>query len=187
MVGWQVLNIAPRPATMKNGANKTRAKEGKDMSVRIYIKQDPSLKIVPVYGRGYHLLELGELRIVIHGIREGPGSYWSADHLDDFFPEEFGPYIERVTFHGTVYHEGARALGVYRFAGAEAIVEATSDAGIYNLRISGSTLESVRLLHNVIRAGTILPIESWEKEQIRRRATWAIILAVLRLKRANAL
>lgn len=102
--------------------------------------------------------------------------------LGDFVGEiSLREYFYFKTFPG-------RARGVYTYKDAVGVVDLPGEA--YWVEIHGKTVENVVRLYQLIRAGKILPVESWEVEQIhpsRIRSIWEKVFGVFKTKKANAL
>lgn len=59
-----------------------------------------------------------------------------------------------------------RLRGIYKFDDAEAVVGGVEH---FVVTVNGPSIEGVRRLYCRIRAGTILPVDNWEAEQVKPR------------------
>lgn len=128
------------------------------------------------------------IKVRMHGVPEGAGYHHSTDSgglryvdvkvslLCPQFPSpkmaEWGPFSIRETIP-ELLSTNLRCQGIYQFGEAEATIttEAVSRSNegrelAQVIEVNSPDLASLVELYRRIRAGTITPVESWEKEQI---------------------
>lgn len=115
-------------------------------------------------------------------LQEGDRLYFSLD-MGDPIPPFTEDVVEEVSLYDYFSTFPTRARGVYKYKDATAQLDLPGTN--YILQIRGRCLTNVVDLYHQIRAGIILPTESWEAKQTSRRAIWEKVLVALRLKRTN--
>ena len=100
---------------------------------------------------------------------EDDGRFYLLLHrLEDGVPEIVKDAVGEISFYEWFLTEPERIRGRYELESAFATVDLVSveKKDKYIVRIVSKTMEDARKLYYAIRAGTILPVESWEEEQI---------------------
>ncbi|MEK9134740.1 MAG: hypothetical protein AAB451_00315 [Patescibacteria group bacterium] len=128
--------------------------------------------------RSYKTYFLGDIQIK----NDHDGNFYlNVDDLAGVVPYQIPPQM--ITGFSIMSGlSGTRRLrGIYVLGKSKAVVDGVRD-GI--IKVNGASIEDVRSLYSKIRAGTILPAESWEAEQIKptfkQRLSYALHQVFLR-------
>jgi hypothetical protein len=107
--------------------------------------------------------------------------------LDDKFPEVFKAFVEEVTFQDSFATSPRRGTGIYRMENVVAEMDTSEyNRERYSVKMRGSLndMPTMLNLYRAIRAGNVLPTESWETGQPSRpRAEVERDLAVAQARR----
>lgn len=82
-------------------------------------------------------------------------------------PESIMPYVTRFSILESIPDKWHRTSGIYKFRSAMATIDRPPNR-ITDIKVVGTKIDDVRKLYRLIRAGKILPIESWETDQITK-------------------
>jgi hypothetical protein len=110
-------------------------------------------------------------RYFFRGIQffEDDGRFYLLLHrLEDGVPETVKDVVGKISFYEWFLVEPERTRGRYELESASATVDLVSveKKDKYVVRITSKTMEDARELYYAIRAGEILPTESWEEKQV---------------------
>ncbi len=91
--------------------------------------------------------------------------------LEDKVPEIVRDITDGISFRNQISVDPERARGRYALQSASATVDLVPDGKLghdieYVVQITSETIEDAKKLYYAIRAGEILPTESWEEEQV---------------------
>ncbi len=104
--------------------------------------------------------------IVLHGGDNG----WHMECYDNFVgvPEVLCPHVRFVTLWDYPPMCPHRERGVYRHGSAEAVLDLGKIGGnpYAKIQVSATNMDDAQMLWRMIRAGSIRPAESFEKEQV---------------------
>lgn len=153
------------------------------MNIRVYlgqeIKNSEGFSASPVSSGGQEWVESK-----FRGDRIGYANgffYIDLSHFDEPVSDEIRQFIKKVSLRDRFRTDPKRTIGSYGHKSARAKLDLTRwDMEIvYELNVVGNTLGDVSELYCRIRAGTILSVESWEKEQTRARSLWKRLSSLL--------
>lgn len=97
------------------------------------------------------------------------GRFYLLFHkLEDGISETVKDVVSEISFYEWFLIEPERTRGKYELESASATVDLVSveKKDKYVVRIVSKTMEDAKELYHAIRAGKILPVESWEEEQV---------------------
>lgn len=99
------------------------------------------------------------------------GKYYIISHeIEKDLSELIEDMVDEISFYKQISLHPKRIMGVYTHESATATVDIgfSSREEKYAVKIRGKKMKDVRELYHLIRAGKILPEESWEKEQVKK-------------------
>lgn len=98
--------------------------------------------------------------------REKGRWYFYLHELTDPISDVVKDIVEEISFYERIPRRPDRISGIYKYKDAEAELDRSGEAVSYGLRIRGKSMENILALYRKIRAGKIVPEESWEEEQV---------------------
>lgn len=141
------------------------------MSINVYLRGDEVKKI-----QGFELRDRRskdgqvwkEYSVPGLGLSWDKGRWFFYLHeLTDPIPEVVKGLVEEITVQEVFPTHPSRVAGVYRLGDVEAVLDKPISDNCYSLKMRGKSMENMLKLCRTIRAGTVLPDESWEREQLR--------------------
>lgn len=93
--------------------------------------------------------------------------------LTEPIPSIVSDFVDEITFSGRIPRSPGRAIGIYKYKDAEAELDRGDEKNTDSLWIRGrgKSMDNMLALYRMIRAGKIVPAESWEEAQVPAAAT----------------
>jgi len=117
--------------------------------------------------------------VCLHGMAEGEASWFDWD-LSTPLPHFITPFIVGFSLKEAVPLSQKRLRGVYCLHEAKGVFDYRDELTLSYFEARGP-LDDLAELYSLFRQGKILPVQSWEGEQTRRRALWTRFSRLLRL------
>lgn len=91
--------------------------------------------------------------------------YFFLHEFSDPIPDVAKDLVDEISFYERIPRHPDRISGIYKYEDAEAELDRSGEAASYGLRIRGKSMKNMLELYRKIRAGKIIPAESWDEEQ----------------------
>ena len=94
--------------------------------------------------------------------------YFSLSDFTDHVPDTIKEFVEDFSFHGEIATYPKRTIGVYEHQDATAELDRRNEGTKHEaqfLKIRSKSIETMHALYRMVRAGTLIPTESWEADQ----------------------
>lgn len=137
------------------------------MSVRAYLKSGIQEHITAIQVPATRS-NCAHTSRTIHGVsvEEDHGLFHVGVDATGRLPEEVRKHVDFYTLHDSFATRPRRALGVYREGKSEFTLDSSNGGTFYSLEGRGPDLDPLVALYKAIRAGSVLPTESWESDQV---------------------
>lgn len=165
--------IAPGHASVKSTVNKTLGEKRSNMAIRIFLNMETvdqapqGVRVAQEYsGRWYYDPETW--------------GFISGLEIGDVLPPTVASLVQEISVWIFFPNSPSRDKGRYKFKTATATVDRTDSTAAYSLKMLGENWADLQALYFGIRAGKVLPYESWEKSQIEKPPITERILSLIR-------